>query len=196
MKPWKLLIAVALAVGAVFLLSSMVIAAPAPMGVAPVNRMYDDPDPIVTGTVPMTHPVGNAIALYLNIPYTQVMALHEAGLGFGVIARAYLTALASGGTLTPTQLLDMHQAGVGWGQIKKEYGVHPGGNGLGTIMGNKQVAPPTGPKPQPEPVSPPPPEVKPQEKNNSSCPGNSCNAPGHQNQNNSNAAKPAKPPKS
>ena len=173
MKTWKLLLAIAVAVVAVFLVSSMVIAAPGSTMGAQTNLVFDSP--ILTGTMPMTHPVGSAIALFFNIPYTQVMALHDEGFGFGTIARAYLTALASGGVLSPTQVLEMRQGGMGWGQIKKEFGVHPGGNGLGAIMGHKHDALP------PEPALVAPPEMK-LGNNGSSCPGNSCNAPGKQNQ--------------
>ena len=184
MKTWKLFLAIAVALVAVLLVTGMVVAAPASSTGVQTSPAFDSP--IVTGTVPltdtvpMTHPVGAAISLFFNIPYTQVMALHDEGFGFGNIARAYLTALASGGVLTPEQVLDLRQAGMGWGQFKKEFGVQPGGNGLGSIMGNKHHdAPP------PEPSAPSTPlEVKPGN-NGASCPGNSCNAPGHQ-----------KPPKS
>jgi hypothetical protein len=172
MKAWKLLVAVAVAVVAMLLMTSIVIAAPTSAGSVPTNRVYGHSDQVMTGTMPLTHPVAIRIALYFNLPYTQVMALHAEGFGFGTIARAYLTALASGGQLSPTQVLAMHLAGIGWGQIKKEYGVHPGGNGLGTIMREKPVAP------QPELTTPAPPEVK-QGNPASTCPGNSCNAPGH-----------------
>jgi len=171
MKPWRLLLAVALATVAVLLLTSFVLAAPASTTGVQTNRVYDDPDPIVTGTVQITHPVGIAIALYFDIPYTQVMALHDQGFGFGNIARAYLTAAASQGVLTPTQVLDMRQAGMGWGQIKQDYGVHPGGLGLGSIMRQKSDAP------QLEPTTPAARKVK-LVQYTSNCPGNSCNAPG------------------
>ncbi len=170
MKTWRLLLAIAVAVVAVLLVTSMVIAAPASTVELQANRTNNVLTSTLTDTLPITHPVGNAIALFFNIPYTQVMALHDEGLGFGVIARAYLTALASGGALTPTQVLELRQAGMGWGQFKKDYGVHPGGNGLGTIMGNKHDAP------QPEPVAP----TAKQLRGSTSCPGNSCNAPGQQ----------------
>ena len=173
MKPWRLLLAVALATAAVLLVTGIVVAASAATTGVPTNRVYDDPDPILTDTLPMTHPVGIVIARHFNISYTQVMSLHAQGFGFGTIARAYLTALASNGALTPTQVLALRQAGVGWGQIKKNYGVHPGGNGLGSIMSKKSAAP------QPGPNTSALPEVKP-DKNASGCPGNSCNAPGRQ----------------
>jgi hypothetical protein len=176
MKTWRLLLAVALAAVAVLMMTTIVVAAPASMGNVPLSRVHNDPDLILTDTLPTTHPVGIAIAVYFNIPYTQVMALHAEGFGFGTIARAYLTALASGGALTPEQVLDMRQMGVGWGQIKKDYGVHPGGNGLGAIMGKRQVTPPG------------------VESGNggASCPGNSCTAPGQQKQP---KVKPTKAPK-
>jgi len=182
MKTWKPFLAVALAAVAVLLMTSWVIAAPASTGSVVVNRVYDDPKPVLSDTLPTTHPVGSVIAVYFNIPYTQVMALHDDGLGFGQIARAYLTARASGGALTPEQVLEMRQAGVGWGQIKKDYGVHPGGNGLGSIMRNKS---------QPEPTTPAL-KVKPGNNGSGGCPGNSCNAPGQQKPPKD---KPAKEPK-
>ena len=184
-KTWKSLLAIAVAVVAVLLVTGLVIAAPASTTRVQISQVFDSP--ILTGTVPMTHPVGLAIALYFNIPYTQVMALHDAGFGFGNIARAYLTALASGGVLTTEQVLELRQAGTGWGQIKKDYGVHPGGNGLGSIMGNKHGGSKLDP-PQTAPAPSTPPEVKPWN-NGLTCPGNSCNAPGHQSRSNGKTAK-------
>ena len=130
----------------------------------------DDPTPGITETSQLTttmyvtHPVGLVLSLFLNVPYTQVMELHNEGVGFGVIARAYLTAQASDGALTPEQALALFQSGTGWGEMMKQYGVHPGGKGLGTIMSE--------------------PAGKGSISNGASggkaaCPGNSCNAPGH-----------------
>ena len=139
--------------------------------------------PVPTTTLPITqtitHPVGLAISLYFHIPYTQVMGLHASGIGFGVIARAYLTAQASNGALTPEQVLALHQGGMGWGEIAKQYGVRPGGHGLGSIMsGHANQGGTTsgsmGPSGSPGSGS-------------TNCPGNSCNAPGHN--------KPGKGPK-
>lgn len=175
MNTSRLLLAVALAAIALLSLTSIVAAAPASASGMQINRVYDDPpDSILTDTLPTTHPVGIVIALYFNIPYTQVMALHDEGFGFGTIARAYLTAYVSNGALTPEQVLALRQAGAGWGQIKKDYGVHPGGNGLGSIMGKKHDGP------QPDPMTAPVPPVMTEDKKGSSCPGNSCNAPGQQ----------------
>ena len=174
MNASRLLLAVALAVIALLLMTSMVVAAPASASGVQLNQVYDDPpDSILTDTLPTTHPVGIVIAVYFNIPYTQVMALHDDGVGFGTIARAYLTAYASLGALTPEQVLAMRQAGVGWGEIKKDYGVHPGGNGLGSIMSKKSGGPPD------PSATPAPPEMR-QDTRGQNCPGNSCNAPGQQ----------------
>ena len=63
------------------------------------------------------------------------MALHEEGLGFGVIAKAYFAAQKLG--IDPQLLLDEFNAGTGWGNIMKNHALHPGqgrGNNLGAIM--------------------------------------------------------------
>jgi hypothetical protein len=170
MKIWKVTGVLLVTGAAICLMAGVVAAAPASTNSVKADRMNGDP--IVTGTMPMTQPVAAAIASYFNISYTEVISLHETGYGFGVIARVYLTALRSNGVLTPTQLLDMFQAGMGWGQIMKQYGVHPGGNGLGSIMRQHGVQ---------APVVQPPVSHEPSNGNlgSTTCPGNSCNAPGH-----------------
>jgi hypothetical protein len=183
MKKWKVFMAVAMAVVTVVLMTSIVMAGPASTSLVQTSDVFESP--ILTDTVPFTHPVGMMIARYFNIPYTQVMALHDEGLGFGEIARAYLTAAASGGALTPEQVLAMRQDGMGWGQFKKEYGIHPGGNGLGSIMGNKPHLESTSPLP----------EVKLGSNGSGGCPGNSCNAPGQQKAPKEKSDKPEKPAK-
>lgn len=95
----------------------------------------DDPQDDGTETDTL-HPVAQRLAETFDVPYEEVMALHESGIGFGVIGRAYLTAEASDGDLTFEDVLELHQSGMGWGKIKHEYGIHPGGNGLGQIMRN------------------------------------------------------------
>jgi hypothetical protein len=120
----------------------------------------------ITPTSSFTHPVGLAISIYFSIPYTSVMSLHDSGVGFGVIARAYLTARFSNGVLTPSQVLNLHESGVGWGQIMHEYGIHPGRKGLGSIMGGRTRG--IGSVPS-----------TPSNSGHLSCPGNSCSAPDH-----------------
>ena len=62
------------------------------------------------------------------------MALHEEGLGFGVIAKAYFAAQKLG--IDPQVLLDQFAAGMGWGEIMKENGLHPGRAGRGGNLGD------------------------------------------------------------
>jgi hypothetical protein len=184
MKLARVAVAVSGALMLTFIVAGLTFAAP-----NTVAQYADDPTSaptqpvaIVTPTWPITHPVVYAISLYFKIPYTEVAALHASGIGFGVIARAYLMAEVSNGAVTPTLLLDLHQAGTGWGQIKKMYGVAPGGNGLGAIMSGRANHASNGPGENNGPAA----NGRAQDgsklpDNGSSiaCPGNSCNAPGH-----------------
>lgn len=128
----------------------------------------------LSGTHPMTQPVALAISIFFSGTYSDVIGLHDAGFGFGEIARAYFIAKLSLGGVTPQQLLDMAAGGMGWGEIMKQYAFKPGhGHNLGAIMSghggttfnasasNGQGPSQKGPK-----------DSKP------NCPGNSCNAPG------------------
>ena len=87
------------------------------------------------------HPVAARIADAFNVSPCEVEAQHDAGNGFGNIAKAYLLAeaynqalldgLLEGEEIDPSLLLDaqayldMHDSGMGWGQIVKASGVHP-----------------------------------------------------------------------
>ncbi|HKZ86881.1 MAG TPA: hypothetical protein VJ793_24915 [Anaerolineae bacterium] len=95
--------------------------------------------PIGTPTPEFCHPVARMIARFFDLTCAEVTELHDGGLGFGVIARAYLTAQALGEETSPEAILALHQAGVGWGQIMQQFGAaaHPGGKGLGAIMRGK-----------------------------------------------------------
>lgn len=167
-KRVMILLALSLVIGG----ASVVLAASAESNVPArpdmAMRQNEEPTPppseVPTPTLTI-HPVGTAIAKFFGIAYTDVMTLHESGAGFGVIARAYMTAQFSDGQLTPEEVLELFQSGTGWGQIMKEYGVHPGGKGLGAIMrGHKEGEPPSGDTLDPV---------------DTSCRGNRCNAPGH-----------------
>ncbi len=118
-------------------------AEPAVLFQAPIT-----PTTEITSTTSNTHPVAAAIATHFSgvfsTTYEGVMALHEEGLGFGVIAKAYFAAQKLG--IDPQVLLDEFAAGTGWGQIMKAHGLHPGqagrGGNLGDIMsghGNSQL---------------------------------------------------------
>lgn len=183
MKPFKLLITLSLATMAILLMVGVVVAAPAGVTSARVAYTNEAPEPPLTDTLPTTHPVGIFIAIYFNIPYSQVMELHAAGFGFGTIARAYLTALESNWTLSPEQILEMRQTGTGWGEIKKDYGIRPGQNGLGIIMRSKPITPTVT-------LNPPDQGNKDKDKDKGNCPGNSCNAPGQNKPEKDKAPKP------
>jgi hypothetical protein len=171
---WAIVMSMAFAVGAVAV--GLVLAAPAPsdLGAAAMNEAAGlvTPATMITPSLPFTHvhPVARAISQFFSIPCTSVTALHDSGIGFGVLACAYMTAKASNGQLTPDQVLELHESGVGWGQIMHQYGVHPGGKGLGPIMSghaNGAESPPSNTPGNSE------------SSRQQSCPGNSCNAPGH-----------------
>jgi hypothetical protein len=124
----------------------------------------------LTSTTHMTQPVALAISLFFSGTYSDVISLHNAGFGFGEIARAYFIANLSKGSVTPQQVLDLAAGGMGWGEIMKQYAFKPGhGNNLGAIMRGDHGSSAThgnsvgGGKPN--------------------CPGNSCNAPGQSNNN-------------
>jgi hypothetical protein len=74
------------------------------------------PTATITPTLPITHfhSIALALSTYFSIPYTSVITLHESDIGFGVIARAYLTARFSEGQLTPERILQLHPSGIGW----------------------------------------------------------------------------------
>jgi hypothetical protein len=122
---------------------------------APSPTEMDDTDPFTdtddltdtggltsTTTLTETQPVAQAIADFFGVSVTEVLALHQEGLGLGEIARAYFLAreLAADGDpandLTAAQILAMHQGGMGWGRIVAALGLPHGNSGrnLGLIM--------------------------------------------------------------
>jgi hypothetical protein len=90
------------------------------------------PTPPPTNT--FTHPVAAALADYFGVPYAEIFDLHQEGLGFGGIARAYFMAEQLE-DVTADELLEQFQSGTGWGQIAKQHGLHPGQNGRGGSVG-------------------------------------------------------------
>lgn len=108
------------------------------------SLQFADPDTI-SPTTSISHPVASAMAEYFEVEYSEIAALHEEGLGFGVISHAYFVARTLG--ISPTKVIAKFQAGTGWGMIMKEYGLPPGlagrGGNLGTIMsGRDRMLPP------------------------------------------------------
>jgi penicillin-binding protein 2A len=88
------------------------------------------------------HTVVAAIAAYFNVPEADVLALHEAGAGFGVIVQAYVLSELLG--KTPQQVIDMKATGdLNWGHMLKEQGVQQDKSRvkLGTIMSDAGKTP-------------------------------------------------------
>ncbi|MCB9079520.1 MAG: hypothetical protein H6631_18105 [Anaerolineaceae bacterium] len=92
-------------------------------------------------TEPKQHPVAAAIAEYFDVPYEEIMSLHENGYGFGNITKAYFFAkklnqmnmdMEGATPVTPEDLLN-EAHGSGWGNVLKDNDIHPGavGNGAG-----------------------------------------------------------------
>ena len=86
------------------------------------------------------HPVAACLAAYFGVDYEELMAYHDSGVGFGLLARAYFlaNALADEG-FTVEDILAMHESGEGFGYFLHEYGIHPGSYSLGVIMSGKGV---------------------------------------------------------
>jgi len=150
-------------VGATIFLTSAALAAPNhPAALPAAVGTFQLDDPITdtnsisdTGTISHTtsvsHPVASAIAKYFEedfgVSASEIAALHDEGLGFGVIAHAYFVARTLGNNIMPADVLAEFQAGTGWGEILKDYGLHPGlagrGGNLGSIMsGRDRTLPP------------------------------------------------------
>ncbi len=55
----------------------------------------------------------------------QIAALHDQGIGFGVLVKLFAIAKASGGAVTVEELLAQVQSGVGMGELFKTYGKPP-----------------------------------------------------------------------
>ncbi len=86
------------------------------------------------------HPVAALLAEYFGVDYEELMAYHDSGVGFGLLARAYFLAnlLADEG-FTVEDILTMKESGKGFGYFLHEYGIHPGSYNLGAIMSGKGV---------------------------------------------------------
>jgi len=102
------------------------------------------PTPTVTPTVTPTpegpHPVGLALANFFGVPYDEIMAWHEGGIGFGNIVKAYFLADAlEDEGLTVEDVLDEKLSGTGWGRLMKDLGLSPSSKdkNLGQVMSGR-----------------------------------------------------------
>ena len=137
------------------------------------------PQATPTGTVTRVHPVALALSRWVSqtfpaygitstVSLTEILGLHTQGFGYGEIARALWLVLATRSDNNPTNDLTLEQAltlghQIGWGQAYRQYGVHPGGRGLGAIMRAakekptvKAISAPAGTPTAPGPRKPPP----------------------------------------
>ena len=96
-----------------------------------------DPTTVITSDDEKEHPVGSAISDFfsalLSVDYDSIMAFHEDGIGFGVIAQAlWMTNALEGGTELFGAILDAKQSGdysavtspdgstpTNWGQFRQ-----------------------------------------------------------------------------
>ena len=111
---------------------------------------FQSTDPVtdtdaISPTTSISHPVASAMARYFDVEYSEIVELHQEGLGFGAMAHAYFIARTLG--ITPEEVISEFESGKGWGEILKEHDLRPGlagrGGNLGSIMsGRDRVLPP------------------------------------------------------
>jgi hypothetical protein len=80
---------------------------------------------------PQQNPVAAYLAGLTGLSYEEVVALQKDGNGLGNIGRAHLFSEATGIPLE--EVLQLAKE-MGWGNLYKEHGLHPGGNGLGSLV--------------------------------------------------------------
>lgn len=82
------------------------------------------------------------IAKYFSgtVTVTQVVALHNAGWGYGDIFKLY--ELAKETNKSPAEIMAMRAAGMGWGEIAQSLGIPPGNKGvnLGAAVSGRGAA--------------------------------------------------------
>jgi hypothetical protein len=84
------------------------------------------------------HPVAARLADYFGMNYDELMAYHESGVGFGLLARAcFLAESLADEEFTVEGILAMKESGKGFGYFFHEYGIHPGSYNLGAVMSGK-----------------------------------------------------------
>jgi len=89
------------------------------MAELPVEQAMTPPPPQQTGDV---YPAIEALATYFGVSTEEMKALHDSGVGLGVIAEAYV--LSDLLDVLPQDIIDLKTGGdVGWGQILKDAGL-------------------------------------------------------------------------
>ena len=72
------------------------------------------------------HPVAVWMASRFGTSYDALLAMHEAGIGWGVMVKAFYLAQANDQGVSAGELIDRHLEGEGWGTIVRELGTYPG----------------------------------------------------------------------
>lgn len=78
--------------------------------------------------------VAQSIAKFFGVSMDDVKKMHDDGLGYGEIVRAYTLAKSTGKSVT--DIIALEKSGKGWGEIERSLNVTPGklSSTLGTIM--------------------------------------------------------------
>lgn len=116
-----------------------------------------DPATVITDTTEAEHPVGSKLTDFfgelLGVDYDTIMAAHENGAGFGVIAQAlWMTNKLNGDATTFQMILEAKKTGdysslilpdgsastaTNWGQFKQDLKDKGDKNNLGSVMSGK-----------------------------------------------------------
>jgi hypothetical protein len=73
------------------------------------------------------HPIALWLVKRFDLKYEELMAMHEAGIGWGNMVKSYHLARANPQLgVSGKELLDLHLEGKGWGNITRELGTKPG----------------------------------------------------------------------
>lgn len=97
----------------------------------PNSETDTDPEDDEGNILKPKHPVALWIAKRYDLDYDDLMEMHEAGIGWGKLVKAYqiadqITQANPNSEVSGDELLDMRLEGKGWGNITRELGTYPG----------------------------------------------------------------------
>ena len=122
----------------------------------PTVELTEEPgvEPTETPEPPVTtgdHPVLSTMARFFGVAYTDLEALHDSGLGMGIIARVYLISDALG--VTPEEVVAMRDDKAEWQDVVKGLKDELKGGKLGSIMSGRRVRATLEPTPDSTPTA-------------------------------------------
>lgn len=99
-------------------------------------RLSSNVTQTVTSTADMTGSVkvATAISKYFSVTVDSVLALHNAGYGYGEIVKAFSLAQMSGNKTTVDEIFKLRAGNQGWGKILKSLAVSKWDTSLGKLM--------------------------------------------------------------